>query len=52
MQIERKYVLMNTEKCTNPESVLEQLKSDLVGRNPTRTRLRGPMTWKDMRRNA
>ena len=47
-----KLLLMNTETCSNHESPPEQLKDCLVGRNRTRTRSLGLMTWKVMRRNA
>ena len=44
--------LMKTEKCSNRESLQEQLKSNLNRRKLTQTLLRGPTTWKVMRRNA
>ena len=47
-----KILLRNTEKCSNHESPPEQLKKDLVGRNRTRIRSFGLMTWKAMRRNV
>ena len=47
-----KVLLMNTEKCSNHESLPEQLKSYVAGRNVTRTRSLGLTTWEDMRRDA
>ena len=47
-----KVLLINTEKCSNRKSPLEQLKSYRDGRNLTHKQLRGPTTWKDMLRNA
>ena len=44
--------LVNTKRCSNNDSPSEELKSSLVGRNPTRTRSLGLVTWKVMRRNA
>ena len=45
-------LLVNTKRCSNNDSASEQLKSSSVGRNPTRTRSLGFVTWKVMRRNA
>ena len=41
-----------TGACSNPESLLERLKSNQVQGNLTRTFPHGPMTWKAMQRNA
>ena len=42
MQAERNHYLMNTEKCSNHKSLLEQLKNYRDGKNVTHRRLRGP----------
>ena len=47
MQTERNYH-KSTEKCSNHEILLEQLKNYQGGKNCTQRRWHGPTTWKDM----
>ena len=43
-----KSLLMNTEKCSDHEFLLEQLKNYKGGKNLTQKLSRGPTTWKDV----
>ena len=47
-----KLSLPNTEKCSNHEFLLEQVKNYQSGRDLTQKLPRGPTTWKDMLKNA
>ena len=48
----RTNVLLKKTRCSDHESLPEQLKNCQLGKNLTQTLSRGPMTWKDMRKNA
>ena len=47
-----KVSLRNTERCSNQESLLEQLKNYLGGKNLTHKQSRGHTTWKVIRKCA